>query len=239
MEKIHFSTLLGGLQRHQGIVQLHVTNSFYGKSLFKSTKKKDASWPLVAVSRCWKIAPVGQRVFHLTKHPKERKTRSSTSLSLAAVRALSSSTLKLGTTAVPRRLTFFVDMALFWYQIWRLYHAADMPASIQHPFFASLYFGLLSTQKKTSMWSRSLVTSLVTAIFEVLILVVFSVSSFAFGGGGGSSSRFHFFPALRGHRLRAGEICAQTSAWIYDLQLPISVSDRSHAAFLKRWAIFS
>ena len=114
-------------------------------------------------------------IFHLTRHAKERKDRSSTSfwppfeLFLRQHRS----------SAVPRRLS------LFFLSLWHCYDikhggcttAADMPAWIQHAFFfVSLYLRpLLLTNEELSTCSRTFVASSMTATIEVLVPVVFLV----------------------------------------------------------------
>ena len=110
-------------------------------------------------------------IFHLTRHAKERKDRSSTSflppfeLSLRQHRS----------TAVPRRLSLFLSL-------WHCYDikhggcttAADMPAWIQQAFFfVSTYLRPLLTHEELSICSSTFVTSSMTATIEVLVLVVF------------------------------------------------------------------
>ena len=111
-------------------------------------------------------------IFHLTRHAKERKDRSSTSFSPPFELFLR----QHRSSAVPRRLSLFLSL-------WHCYDikhggyitAADMPAWIQHAFFfcVSPYLRPLLTHEELSICSSTFVTSSMTATIEVLVLVVF------------------------------------------------------------------
>ena len=113
-------------------------------------------------------------IFHLTRHAKERKDRSSTSFSPPFELFLR----QHRSSAVPRRLSLFL---LLWH-CYDIKHggcttAADMHASLDPArfFFVSLYLRPLLTNEELSICSRTFVTSSMTATIEVLVLVVFLV----------------------------------------------------------------
>ena len=75
-----------------------------------------------------------------------------------------------------------------------------------------------------------------TATIEVLVLVVFLVFNLPLYWR--FCSRFLVFPVPRRHRLRAGKILRKLLLRVYDRPLPISVSDRSHPAFVEALSYF-
>ena len=106
-------------------------------------------------------------------------------------------------------------------------HASLDPARL---FFVSLCLQLLLTQKELSMCSRSLVTASVTATIEVLDLVVFLVCTLVLKV---LAVDFLSSLCLGDIACEPGNFLRKLLFRIYDRQLPISVSDRSHPVFLE------
>ena len=106
---IEANTILNSFSRLTEASEHHSTPAISpaGKSWSKSTEK-NASWTILAVCRRRKKAPVGQRLnFHLTRHAKERKDRSSTCFSPLFELSLR----QHRSSAMPRRLPHFCPYA--------------------------------------------------------------------------------------------------------------------------------
>ena len=172
-------------------------------------------------------------IFHLTRHAKERKDRSSTSFSPPFELFLR----QHRSSAVPRRLSLFLSLWHCYDITWWLYHGSRPPAWIQHAFFfffVSLYLRPLLTNEELSICSRTFVTSSMTATIEVLVLVVFLVFA----------SVLEVLQSISSALLPAdiacepGKVLRKLLLRVYDRPLPISVSDRSHPAFVEALSYF-
>ena len=147
-------------------------------------------------------------IFHLTRHAKERKDRSSTSFSPPFELFLR----QHRSSAVPRRLSLFfcrhgIAMTSNMVAVPRQ-QTCQLGSSPACYFFVSLYLWPLLTNEELSICSRTFVTSSMTATIEVLVLVVFLV----FASVLEVLQSILVCPAPRRHRLRAGKIFAQASS---------------------------
>ena len=172
---MEFSTLLADLRRHLNTIP-HLRSLLQVSHNPNPRKKTPAEqyWRFPGAAKMLQLAK-DLEIFHLTRHAKERKDRSSTSFSPPFELFLR----EHRSSAVPRRLSLFLSL-------WHCYDikhggcttAADMPAWIQRAFFFFffyLYLRPLLTNEELSICSRTFVTSSMTATIEVLVLVVFLV----------------------------------------------------------------
>ena len=114
-------------------------------------------------------------IFHLTRHAKERKDRSSTSFSPPFELFLR----QHRSSAVPRRLSLFfcrygIAMTSNMVAVPRQ-QTCQLGSSMLFFFFVSLNLRPLLTNEELPICSRTFVTSSMTATIEVLVLVVFLV----------------------------------------------------------------
>ena len=173
--KIEFSTLLADLRRRLNTIP-HLRSLLQVSHDPNPRKKTPAEqyWRFPGAAKMLQLAK-DLEIFHLTRHAKERKDRSSTSFSPPFELFLR----QHRSSAVPRRLSLFFcryGIAMTSNMVAVPRHAADMPAWIQHAFFfVSLYLRPLLTNEELSICSRTFVTSSMTATIEVLVLVVFLV----------------------------------------------------------------
>ena len=171
-------------------------------------------------------------IFHLTRHAKERKDRSSTSFSPPFELFLR----QHRSSAVPRRLSLFLSL-------WHCYDikhggfttAADLPAWIQHAFFClTLLAAVVDERRTVDLFShfchivddgnhRSTCTS---GLFGLCLCI------------GGFA--VDFLSALRPADIACepGKFLRKLLLRVYDRPLPISVSDRSHPAFVEALSYF-
>ena len=172
-------------------------------------------------------------IFHLTRHAKVRKDRSSTSFSPP----FALSFRQHRSSAVPRRLSLFLSL-------WHCYDikhggctTAYKPAWIQHAFFCLTVLAVVVDARRTvDLFSqfgyivgdgnhRSTCTG---GLFGLCLAI------------GGSSCRFLVFDSLRPAHIacKPGKFLRKLLLRIYDRPLPISLSDRSHPAFVEALSYF-
>ena len=172
-------------------------------------------------------------IFHLTRHVKERKGRSSTSFSPPFELFLR----QHRSSAVPRRLSpFFVAMALLWHQTWWLYHGSRHASLDPACFFfcLTLLADVVDERRTVDLFShfchivddgnhRSTCTS---GLFGLCLCI------------GGFA--VDFLSALRPADIACepGKFLCKLLLQVYDRPLPISVSDRSHPAFVEALSYF-
>ena len=172
-------------------------------------------------------------IFHLTRHAKERKDRSSTSFSPPFELFLR----QHRSPAVPRRLSLFfcrygIAMTSNMVAGHGSRHASLDPACF---FFVSLYLRPLLTNEELSICSRTFVTSSMTATIEVLVLVVFLV----FASVLEVLQSISCLPCAPQRSLASREnFCASFFFGSMTGHGPSPYSDRSHPAFVEVLSYF-
>ena len=207
--KIQFSTLLADLRIHLNTI-LHLRSLLQVSHDPNPRKKTPAEqyWRFQGAAKMLQLAE-DLEIFHLTRHAKERKDRSSTSFSPPS----ELSHCQHRSSAVPRRLALFcrygIAMTSNMVAVPRSRH---MPAWIQHTFFVCHSLTVLAavvdarrTVDLFSHWFGHIVgdsnhrSTCTSGLFGLCL------------GIGGPSSRFLVFPAPRWYCLRAGKVFAQAS----------------------------
>ena len=163
--KIEFSTLLADLRRHLNTIP-HLRSLLQVSHDPNPRKKTPAEqyWRFPGAAKMLQLAK-DLEIFHLTRHAKERKDRSSPSFSPPFELFLR----QHRSSAVPRRLSLFLSL-------WHCYDIKHGGCIRQHASLDAACFFLshsicgrsLLTNEELSICSRTFVTSSMTATIEVL-----------------------------------------------------------------------
>ena len=232
--KIEFSTLLADLRRHLNTIP-HLRSLLQVSHDPNPRKKTPAEqyWRFPGAAKMLQLAK-DLEIFHLTRHAKERKDRSSTSFSPPFELFLR----QHRSSAVPRRLSLFFCR----YGIAMTSNMVAVPQQQTCQLGSSMLFFCL--------------TLLAAVVDERRTVDLFSHFCHIVDGGNHRSTctsglfglclciggfTVDFLSALRPADIACepGKFLRKLLLRVYDRPLPISVSDRSHPALWSRWATFS